>query len=80
MYCTAPLNELAAHVTNNTQHYRANMEFYRAGGPLFVNIPDNGDHTDRLIEHGLMHDLARDLGAALFVGDHRYGGRNVPTP
>lgn len=60
--------------------YNSNQEYYNGSGPLFFFVNDAGVHTTEWIEHGLMVDLAREVGAALFRADHRYYGDNLPTP
>lgn len=60
--------------------YTIKRDYHTPGGPLFVYINDAGIFTTQWLEFGLIHDLARDLGGALFTADHRYFRSNIPTP
>lgn len=42
-------------------------------------MKDGGDYSTRWIEEGLMVDIARETGAALFTFERRYFGNNVVT-
>lgn len=61
------------------QIFFANLEHHRANGPLFIYVKDIGDYTTRWLSEGLMLDIARDVGGALFTFDHRYFGANIPV-
>jgi len=59
--------------------YHANLEHYEAGGPFYIYIKDVFDTTTQWIEEGLMVDVARQTGGALFTFDQRYLGANNVT-
>lgn len=60
--------------------YHVNANYYNtSGGPLYVYLKDYRDYSTRWIEEGLMHDIARETGAALLTFDYRYFGVNQPT-
>lgn len=63
----------------NSQSYQINSENYRYGGPLFFYINDAGVYTTDWIEHGLMYDIAVEVGAILVTAYHRYYGNNMPV-
>lgn len=50
-----------------------------SGGPLYIYIKDFRDNSTRLIEDGLMVDVAKDTRAALLTFDMRFFGQNRPT-
>jgi len=55
--------------------YRANVEFFEDGSPIFFFISDIFSR-DHWITNGLVYDLARSLNGALVTSDVRYFGRN----
>lgn len=62
------------------QTYTQNLEHYQHNGPIFIYVGDGGVYTNEWIQGGLMFDIARQVNAALATADHRYFGRNRPTP
>lgn len=61
------------------QVYEQNLEYYSNGGPLFFYINDASSSQTEWLENGLMVDIARNVGAALFTADHRYFRYNLLT-
>lgn len=62
------------------KEYKLNDESYQENGPIFVYVSESDDFTTKWIEKGLMVDIAKSLHGALVSADHRYFGKNIPTP
>lgn len=62
------------------QTYTQNLAHYRPNGPIFVFVGDGGVYTTEWLVGGLIYDIASEVGGALVTADHRYFGKNIPTP
>lgn len=62
-----------------TFHFDYNVDYFDAGGPLFIYVQDASPYTTEWLRHGLVYDLARELGGALITTESRFFGLNLPT-
>lgn len=60
------------------QRYFANSEYYQDGGPIFIYVGGDFPVGTFWLEHGHMHDIAKDLNGYIFGTETRYFGQNRP--
>lgn len=61
------------------QDYAANLNHFVDEGPFYIYFKDVLEVSDDAIASGLMVDIARENGGALFTFDQRYFGKNNIT-
>lgn len=67
-------------LTGKLQEYQINDEYYHENGPIFIYVSESDQFTTQWIEKGLMVDIAKSLNGTLVSAEHRYFGKNIPTP
>ena len=63
----------------NLSSFYYSFEFYKEGGPVFIQIGGEGAASDRFLYDGAWIKWAMQNKAALFILEHRYYGLSRPT-
>ncbi|XP_060862766.1 putative serine protease K12H4.7 [Metopolophium dirhodum] len=61
------------------QRYHMNLEYYKHGGPIFLNIGGEEEITHDWMTSGAWIEYAKECNAMCFQLEHRYYGRSHPT-
>jgi len=61
------------------QRFWENWDNYKEGGPMFIHIGGEGEANPAWLNYGQWFKWAQDLGAAMFLLEHRYYGQSKPT-
>merc|ERR1711970_646493 len=61
------------------QRYWENLEFYQEGGPAFIMIGGEGEASPGWLHYGQWYKWAEEVGAAMFLLEHRYYGKSQPV-
>lgn len=59
--------------------YMQSLDYYRRGGPIVLFIGGETTADARWLSSGLMFSFAREVGAAMFLSEHRFYGESVPN-
>ncbi|GLV36739.1 uncharacterized protein CBL_02426 [Carabus blaptoides fortunei] len=59
--------------------YIENNQFFQPGGPIFIMLGAEWTIALGFVQGGLMFDMARENGGAMYYTEHRYYGQSFPV-
>ena len=68
------------HFNSSIQRYYINDAYFKANGPVFLNIQGEGTANPYWVESSMMMEWAQKYGAIGFQLEHRFYGESHPTP
>lgn len=61
------------------QRYFMSDTNFKPGGPIFISIGGEGPISAPWLDYGLMADIAKEVGAVVYILEHRYYGKSHPV-
>lgn len=61
------------------QRYWSNMEYHEAGGPSLIMIGGEAAANPKWMNSGVWYSIAKETKAAMFLLEHRFYGKSMPT-
>lgn len=58
--------------------YFQRLSYSKLNGPIYLFLGGESPASPRWAETGIMYELAKETGGALFVSEHRYYGESIP--